>query len=212
MLSNRLNPVRQEPALRFWLPLFCLFALLALQPAISLAATITITRQPVNATVKSGETAQFSVGLSSSDQYTYQWYRESEKVSGGTSRWLTLKSVSRSQAGRYRVLVSKGSLAAYSEYRTLSVDGYTTAPSSTSTTTSTTASMSSSTTATSATSTTVAVNTTTSITITRQPVPVAVAVGKTFQMSVGADGEGKASFTYQWYKDGQKVSGGTPAG
>ena len=206
MSSIRLNLVRQELVSRFWLCLCCFVLLLALQPAMSLAASIAITRQPVNATVKSGETAQFSVGLASSDQYTYQWYRESEKVSGGTSRWLTLKSVTRSQAGRYRVRVSQGTLFTYSEYRTLTVDGYVTPTTTTSSTSSTTTATSSSTSTTSATP---SINATTSITITRQPVPVTVAVGTTFQMSVGVDGEGKEYFTYQWFKDGQKVSGGT---
>lgn len=190
--------------MRFWLALMSILTAFVLEPAAALAAgEIVITRQPINVSTTSGKTIQFSVGLSNSDTYTYQWYKDSTKVTNGTSRWLTLSNVTRSQAGKYRVRVSKGTLYTYSEFRLLTVDGATS-----STTTTTTPTTTVSPTPTTTTTTSTSTNTTTSITVSRQPKPVTVAVGATFQMSVGADGEGKESFVYQWYKDGQKVTGG----
>jgi subtilisin-like proprotein convertase family protein len=66
-----------------------------------------ITSQPLDQAIPAGQTATFSVGISSCPTVTYQWYfNGTSPVSGGTAATLVLNNVTDNQAGDYEVVVS----------------------------------------------------------------------------------------------------------
>ena len=79
-----------------------------------------ITNQPQASTVSPGATAHFTVGVSNTAGVVYQWLlgnttlSDGGNISGATTASLTVASVSTSDVGHYRVLVSNPSGSVYS--------------------------------------------------------------------------------------------------
>ncbi|OIR13383.1 immunoglobulin I-set domain protein [mine drainage metagenome] len=80
-----------------------------------------ITTQPASVTVKSGQSASFSVQAAGTAPFAYQWYKDGTAIAGATSATLTLSPVSTFSAGGYSVVVSNGSGSATSSPATLTV-------------------------------------------------------------------------------------------
>lgn len=80
-----------------------------------------ITAQPASLTVKSGQSASFSVQASGTAPLAYQWYKDGTAISGATSATLALSPVSTFSAGAYSVVVSNGSGSATSASATLTI-------------------------------------------------------------------------------------------
>lgn len=68
-----------------------------------------IATQPVGLTVSPGSNAQFSVSVTGSGPFTFQWQRDGADIPGATNRVLFLRSVTRADEGSYRVIVRNGS-------------------------------------------------------------------------------------------------------
>ena len=66
---------------------------------------VVITNQPAPQTVPVGGTAFFSVGVSGTPPFIYQWFFNSNSIDGATASSLTLTNVSATQAGFYSVSV-----------------------------------------------------------------------------------------------------------
>ena len=85
---------------------------------------ITITNQPVDATVNEHQTATFTVGVSGLPQY-FQWYRQIESVSqpitGAVYATLALTNVTPADAGTYFVVITNSVSAVTSSPVTLTV-------------------------------------------------------------------------------------------
>jgi hypothetical protein len=97
--------------------------------ATSAVATLTvlappvITSQPRSCTNTVGETASFSVSASSALPLAYQWRFNGMALSGATNPVLHLPAVALTNAGEYRVLVTNGVGAIFSDRATLTVVG-----------------------------------------------------------------------------------------
>ncbi len=65
-----------------------------------------ITTQPASVTKDPGQTATFTVAVSSATTASYQWKKNGVNISGATASTLTLSSVQLSDAGFYTVVVS----------------------------------------------------------------------------------------------------------
>jgi hypothetical protein len=87
----------------------------------------TIGTQPSSQTVAVGGSASFSVTASGSGTLTYQWYKDSSAISGGTSSSYAISSVASSDAGSYYVTVSNSAGTATSSTATLTVSSTSTA-------------------------------------------------------------------------------------
>lgn len=72
------------------------------------AISPTISSHPSNATKTAGQSATFSVTASSSDGGTlsYQWQKDGVDISGATANSYTIATLSTSEAGSYRVVVT----------------------------------------------------------------------------------------------------------
>jgi hypothetical protein len=68
---------------------------------------VTITNQPASQTVPVGGRAVFTVGVSGTPPFSYQWLFNSNSVAGATGPTLTVSNVSAAQAGSYSVAVSQ---------------------------------------------------------------------------------------------------------
>src|SRR5204863_4368543 len=79
-----------------------------------------ITSQPANRTNIAGTTATFTVGATG-NSLSYQWYKGSGTISGGTGSVLALGSVSASDAANYFSAVSNPYGSATSAVATLTV-------------------------------------------------------------------------------------------
>lgn len=84
----------------------------------------TITLQPSDQTVPAGDTAMLSVSAQGTPPLSYQWFRGSVPVAGGTDTFLMLYSVQPTQAGYYSVVVSNAYGAVTSSNALLSVLTY----------------------------------------------------------------------------------------
>ena len=62
--------------------------------------------QPANQTVSAGTTALFTVTASGSPPLIYQWFLETNAITGGTNSSLVLNNVQPTQVGNYSVVVS----------------------------------------------------------------------------------------------------------
>lgn len=81
-----------------------------------------IATQPANATVWEGaETYTFSVGVSGTRPFAYQWRFNGEDIEGATAPMLTLSNISADSQGAYSVVVSNPSGSATSAGATLTV-------------------------------------------------------------------------------------------
>lgn len=88
---------------------------------------VTITNQPASQTVRVGRRAVFTVGVSGTPPFSYQWLFNSNSIAGATDPTLVLSNVSAAQAGAYSVAVSQtvggaeGSVQAKSDVAVLTV-------------------------------------------------------------------------------------------
>jgi autotransporter-associated beta strand protein/YVTN family beta-propeller protein len=80
-----------------------------------------ITANPAGVRLTEGGTAQFSVEVSGTGPFTYQWRLNGTNIVGATESTLTLASVGSAQEGQYTVLVSNGSGGVVSAAARLSV-------------------------------------------------------------------------------------------
>jgi hypothetical protein len=83
-----------------------------------------IITQPANQTVFAGTTAVFTVTASGSPPLIYQWFLETNAITGGTNSSLVLNNVQPTQAGNYSVVVSNPYGAATSSNALLTVLTY----------------------------------------------------------------------------------------
>src|SRR5213593_3802334 len=94
------------------LAVFTAAALLLAPRAAVAQAKPTITSQPQSQTVSVGTNVSFTVAASGQTPFTYQWsfnsinLTNSAHISGATAATLTLSSVTLSDTGNYRVVVS----------------------------------------------------------------------------------------------------------
>jgi len=80
-----------------------------------------ISMDPLNTSACDGETAAFSVTVTGSSPLSFQWRRNGQPVAGGSSRTLTLVSVSESLAGTYDCAVTNPCGQAISQGATLTI-------------------------------------------------------------------------------------------
>ncbi len=73
---------------------------------VNAATAPTITQQPQNVDAVSGMSLNFSVTVSGSDPFTYQWRKDGSPVSGGTNNPLSFINVDPISAGNYDVIVA----------------------------------------------------------------------------------------------------------
>jgi len=66
----------------------------------------TITKQPVGQTAYVGQTASFSVEVSGTAPFTYQWKRGGYAIAGATSSTLSVANVTNSDSGSYTVTIT----------------------------------------------------------------------------------------------------------
>jgi hypothetical protein len=74
--------------------------------AVKITASPTIVSSPTNQTVPMAGTAAFSVNVSGTAPFSYQWSFNGKNISGATNASLTLTNVQFSQAGNYAVCVT----------------------------------------------------------------------------------------------------------
>jgi hypothetical protein len=74
--------------------------------SVSLNSIATITTQPVARAVNPGAPATFTVAATGTAPLTYQWFRDSDEVVGGTSATLSIPSAQAVDAGSYSVKVT----------------------------------------------------------------------------------------------------------
>ncbi len=70
-------------------------------------SSVMITTHPVDQTLSTGETANFSV-TATGDNLTYQWQKEALDITGETDATLVISNVSTSDIGSYNCIVSNG--------------------------------------------------------------------------------------------------------
>jgi hypothetical protein len=81
-----------------------------------------ITTNPINQSVPRGQTALFSVTVSGTEPFAYQWFKnETNVISGATAAVLSLSNVQSNDAGGYSVLVTNAYGATNSSVATLTV-------------------------------------------------------------------------------------------
>ena len=85
---------------------------------------VTITQQPLSATVGVGTNQTFSIKIVGSKPRTYQWYRNNFPLTGKTTDTLVLTSVSDSHTALYHCRVGNNSYSYNSELVQLNVLNY----------------------------------------------------------------------------------------
>ena len=80
-----------------------------------------ITSQPASQTVIVGQTAQFSVGVTGSNPFSYQWLFNGANLAQETNATLTINPAQFSDAGTYAVIVSNAVSSVQSSNATLTV-------------------------------------------------------------------------------------------
>jgi hypothetical protein len=89
----------------------------------------TITTQPLNQTVSTGQTATFSVAASGTAPLSYQWQKNSANISGATAAsYTTPATTSADNGSAFKVLVSNSAGSIMSNSATLTVTANTTPP------------------------------------------------------------------------------------
>lgn len=89
----------------------------------------TITTQPANQTVTTGQTATFTVVASGASPLTYQWKKNGSNITGATSASYTTRATTTADSGStFQVVVSNSAGSATSNAATLSVNPDSTAP------------------------------------------------------------------------------------
>ena len=89
----------------------------------------TITTQPTNCTATAGGSATFTVGVSGTSPFVYQWYKDSVAITDATNASYTASSADSTNAGTYCVYVLNSVGAVTSSSATLTVGTANTAPS-----------------------------------------------------------------------------------
>ena len=85
----------------------CLMQLcLAFVFMVSASGAPTITQQPANAYVLSGQLGSLATNATGTGTITYQWHRDGWPVSGATSATLSLPSVTAAEAGLYHCAIT----------------------------------------------------------------------------------------------------------
>lgn len=96
--------------------------------AVALAVTpfqaVSITQQPVSATVLQGSAATLSVGATGSGTLTYQWYFNGAAISGATARSYAISSAALTNAGNYYVVVRNSTSSVTSSTVALAVTAF----------------------------------------------------------------------------------------
>jgi hypothetical protein len=95
---------------------------LATIPDASSSTAPVISTQPASLTVNTGQTASFTVAVSGTPPFTYQWRKDGTAISGATNATLTLTSVQSAQAGSYTVVVNNAAGSVTSNAATLTVN------------------------------------------------------------------------------------------
>ena len=88
---------------------------------VSPAVPPTITSQPTNATVLVGDTTNFTVTVSGTPPFGYQWYFYAATLTNGTNAILTLAAVTTNNTGNYSVIITNAYGSATSSVATLNV-------------------------------------------------------------------------------------------
>ena len=88
-----------------------------------------ITAQPVPLTVTEGETASFSVSVSGTPPFSFQWFNNAVPIAGATSPTFTISSVTLADAGDYSAVVKSPLHSLRSDLVPLVVNPKPTAPS-----------------------------------------------------------------------------------
>src|SRR5689334_23273680 len=98
--------------------------LLALVSSNSILAQVpVITRQPADQTIFYGDPAVFTVLASGGAPLAYQWYRNGNPVTGGTTSAFTISQISSNDAsGRFLVVVTNSAGSVSSRAAALTVD------------------------------------------------------------------------------------------
>jgi hypothetical protein len=89
--------------------------------SLSLIAAPVITGQPASITVASGKSAGFSVTVSGTAPFSYQWMKNGSSILGATGSTYSISSVSSSSAGSYAVIVTNAAGSVASNSATLTV-------------------------------------------------------------------------------------------
>jgi uncharacterized repeat protein (TIGR02543 family) len=92
-------------------------------------APVTILVQPASQTILVGEPATFSVAVSGSAPFAYQWRKDGVNIAGAIGPSFTIPSLQLSDSGTYSVLVSNGAGSVLSDPATLIVTTTPVAPS-----------------------------------------------------------------------------------
>ena len=87
----------------------------------TVAVAPTIVTSPVSQTVNLGGNASFSVAVSGTSPFTYQWQKDGEDIVGATNGTLSLSNVQATDAGSYAVVVSNAAGPVTSNTAALSV-------------------------------------------------------------------------------------------
>ncbi|NLX20918.1 MAG: family 10 glycosylhydrolase [Phycisphaerae bacterium] len=146
----------------------------------------TITEHPADQTVATGATATFTVQVSGSSPFTYQWQKDGSdltdggRISGASTSTLQITSIEPADAADYRCVVTNPYGSATSDAATLTVTGAPVPP-----------------------------------TITQQPANQQVAAGATATFSIQATGDAPLSYKWQKdnadLADGGRISGAATA-
>ncbi|HRU67821.1 MAG TPA: immunoglobulin domain-containing protein [Bacteroidia bacterium] len=81
-----------------------------------------ITTHPSNLTVCTGQSATFSVTASGTSPLTYEWYKNSTKITGATNYFYTISSAAQGDAASYYCVVTNGCGTAQSNSASLTVN------------------------------------------------------------------------------------------
>ncbi|MEI9866653.1 MAG: immunoglobulin domain-containing protein [Limisphaerales bacterium] len=83
----------------------------------------TITVQPTNVTVSIGGTASFSVTATSTNQLSYQWFREGVSLPSATNATLIINNIQPSMIGNYSAVIASFGGSITSVVATLNITG-----------------------------------------------------------------------------------------
>ena len=81
----------------------------------------TITVQPISQTVVVGDGVTFNVNAIGDQPLSYQWYKDNSEMTGGTGNTLIIQTVSLTDAGEYKAIVTNQAGIATSDIATLTV-------------------------------------------------------------------------------------------
>ena len=96
-------------------------AVLSVEVTLTVIVPPTITTPPQNVTVVAGQSATFTVGVSGSAPFSYQWFKGGVTVSGATGASLTINPAQPADEGLYTAQVSNLAGDAISPGATLTV-------------------------------------------------------------------------------------------